>query len=306
MAAFNILPDQKAQLETEGYVSLPGTVPPDLLKRLRDMADRLEEKALDMHATGTHSGTAAVFDTPDGPVLERIDKLLEWSPDDALDLLASPAMMAIARELCGEGAVTIEMDVLYKRQHPNGYVIWHQGAQHSRRWPYLNVGVYLDDAPVDDGCLRYVPGTQHAQIDICELTEKHGWHIPGSVDVPAKAGDILVQDMMVLHSSLPKRREGVRRTVYIEIRPAQAIVADQSQSAAWAELRRRWMAMTVARSNPGDWPDAWRDDLPKTGEQADEIAAIIAQHEPPLPAHYCHRNVDHPDYPVPADLRETR
>lgn len=304
MANFMISPQQKAELDGPGYVAFPGAVPPELLARLRDMADRLEARALKEHAEARQTGKAAVFDTATGPVLERIDKLLEWSPEEVLDLLATPAMMAIARELCGETAVPMEMDLLYKRQHPNGYVIWHQGAQHSRRWPYLNIGVYLDDAPIDDGCLRYVPGTQGDKVDICALSGEHGWDIPGSVDVPTKAGDILVQDMMVLHSSLPKRRPGVRRTIYIEIRPSTAIVADDLKSQDWAELRRRWMALVAARADPLDWPAEWRAALPEAGPVAAEVAAIAALHESPLPAHYCHQPVEHPDYPVPADLRE--
>lgn len=304
MAGYTIAPGQRERLRTEGFVRLPAAVPPDLLARLQRMADRLEARALDDHGTGKGGGKAAVVDTPAGPVLERIGKLLEWSPGDALDLLASPAMMAVARELVGDGAVPVEMGLLYKRQHPLGHVIWHQDAQHSRRWPYLNVGIYLDDAPQDDGCLRYVPRTQHERQDICTLTETHGWHLPGAVDLPAVAGDILVQDVMILHASPPKRRTGVRRTVYVEFRPAGAIVADRSQSPEWARLRRRWMALVAARADPADWPEDWRARLPRTGDEASEIAAIAALHEPPLPAHYCHRPVAHPDYPVPADLRE--
>ncbi len=178
MQDYPITPSQKAQLLDDGYVSLPGAIPADLLARLRAMADRLEAKALDQHAHGDNQGKAAVFDTADGPVCERIDKLLEWSPDEVLDLLSSPALMAVARELCGEGAVPIEMDLLYKRQHPNGYVIWHQGAQHSRRWPYLNVGVYLDDCRRRGRwlCAICAEDPAYGQTGlICALAGEHGW-----------------------------------------------------------------------------------------------------------------------------------
>jgi hypothetical protein len=269
------------------------------------MADRLEATALAEHMAGRNPGNAAIFETVEGPVLERLDKILEADAETALDLLASPAMMAVARELSGFGTVPIEMDLLFKRRHPNGYVIWHQGAQHSRRRPYLNVGVYLDDAPIDDGCVRYVPRTQDEKQDICSLSEQYGWDIPGSIDVPARAGDILAQDMMVLHCSLPKRAPGCRRTIYIELRPADAVVEDKSQSPEWAELRRRWMAMVVARAETGDWPAEWRAELPEVGAVDDEVASIAEKWEPPLPAHYCHYPVEHPDYPIPADLRRT-
>jgi len=315
----------RAQLLRDGYVSLEGALPADLVSRLRSMADRLEEASMaEYRASGNRSAKhAAIFETERGaPVLERVDKILEADPETVLDLLASPAVLAVARDLCGEDCVPIEMDLLYKQQHPNGYVIWHQGAQHARRRPYLNVGVYLDDAPLGDGCLRYVPGTQFEKQDICDLASRHGWDIPGSVDVPARAGDVLVQDMMVLHCSLPKLSEGARRTVYIEFRPAEAVITERSQSEEWAQLRRRWMALVVDRAsnnkdrqqkqlNQGEgqpgcrhpWPSEWRARLPEVGEVGDEVAAIAALWEPPIPAHYCHYAVDHPDYPVPARLR---
>jgi len=39
--------------------------------------------------------------------------------------------------------------------------------------------------------------------DICLLSQAHGRDIPGTVEQPAKAGDILIQDMMILHDSPP-------------------------------------------------------------------------------------------------------
>jgi len=183
---------------------------------------------------------------------------------------------------------------------------WHQGAAHPRGYPYLNVGIYLDDADANDGCLRYVPGTQHQLQDICELSEAHGWQIPEVVEQPAKAGDILVQDMMILHGSPPNRSDGVRRTIYVELRPAAGISESGLQSNPWMQLRQRWMGMVVRRADPSDWPKEWHEDLSADLEtDAQEIAAISAQPVPPIPAFYCARPVETADYPVPADLRDT-
>jgi hypothetical protein len=63
------------------------------------------------------------------------------------------------------------------------------------------------------------------------------------------------------------------------------------------------MAMVMARSRQGLWPDEWRAELPETGSVAAEVAAIAERWEPPLPAHYCSHSVEHPDYPIPTDLR---
>jgi len=45
---------------------------------------------------------------------------------------------------------------------------------------------------MEEGCVRYVPGTQHERQPIGELSARHGWDIPGSIDVPTQAGETLL------------------------------------------------------------------------------------------------------------------
>jgi len=198
MSSYVITAEHRKQLLEDGYVPLPGGLPQDLLNRWRELAERLEVRALDAHARNESLHGACVIEDPVGPRLMRYDDVLGQDADAALDLLACPAMMAVARELCGCETVPLQMDLLYKHQHPHPATLWHQDSPHPRGYPYLNVGIYLDDAGQNDGCLHYVPGTQHELQDICGLTNTHGWDIPGIVQQPAKAGDILVQDMMGL------------------------------------------------------------------------------------------------------------
>lgn len=304
MPAYQTTLEQQQQLLERGYTALPGALPPELLNRWRNIADQMETNAMEKHHAGERLHGACIINDPVGPRLMRYDDILQVDAEAVLDLLACPAMMAVAREFCGRGTVPIQMDILYKHQHPHPVVIWHQGAQHPRNYPYLNVGVYLDDAPEGDGCLRYVPGSQHEKKDICALSEEHGWEIPGVIELPAKAGDILVQDMMVLHGSQPKRSPGCRRTIYIELRPAASITESEAQSPEWVALRERWMAMVLDRADKGDWPADWQEDLPSDiGSVEQEVAAIAARREPPIPAYYCHYGVETDNYPVPADLK---
>ena len=307
LISYDITPVQKQALLKDGYTRLPDALPSELLQRWRELADRLEAEALEAHSKSEHLHGACVIEDPVGPRLMRYDDILGCDPDAALDLLACPAMLAVARELCGSGVVPLQMDILYKHQHPHPVILWHQGAAHPRGYPYLNVGVYLDDADADDGCLKYVPGTQHELKDICILAETHGWDIPGVVEQPARAGDILVQDMMVLHGSAPKRSPGARRTVYIELRPAAGIIESGAQSEQWAELRQRWMSLVKRRATDHGLETSWLDDLPSDlGSDAEEAAAIIAHWEPPIPAYYCYRSIQREDYPVPADMPDRR
>ena len=305
MQNYDISAPQKQKLLDDGFTRLPDALAPELLQRWRELADRLEAQALDAHARSEQLHGACVIEDPVGPRLMRFDDVLGQDTDAVLDLLACPAMLAVARELCGPGVVPLQLDILYKHQHPHPIIIWHQGAAHPRGYPYLNVGVYLDDADADDGCLKYVPGTQHNLKDICALSETYGWDIPGVVELPARAGDILVQDMMVLHGSAPKRSPGVRRTVYIELRPAPGIAESNVQSEQWARLRQRWMGLIVRRAEAHGLDTSGFGEIPADlGSDADEAATILAHWEPPIPAYYCNRHVETDCYPVPADMAD--
>ncbi|WAC02123.1 phytanoyl-CoA dioxygenase family protein [Lacinutrix neustonica] len=211
---------------------------------------------------------------------------MAFYPDAVLDLLASPILMAIARDICGPDAVPLQCDALFKHNHLESEISWHQDALHARKFPYLNVGIYLDDAPLGDGCLQYITKSQHKKQDIGKLVSQYGWDLPDMVKVPVKAGDILIQDMMVLHGSQMKRDPGVRRTIYVEMRPATAVLDQGAQSREWMALRKRWMGIVLRRSK-SKWPEDSYTALTKDlKSDSEEIEKILRLREPPIPANY--------------------
>ncbi|ADZ90176.1 phytanoyl-CoA dioxygenase family protein [Marinomonas mediterranea] len=292
------------QYQQQGFTLYENAMPHELLTKLQTLADTLEKKALDTHHAGQKAPHACVVQDPAGPRLMRYDDIFLNEMDATLDLLATPAMINITKELCGDGSIPLQCDILYKHQHPHPVINWHQDAQHPKNYPYLNIGIYLDDANLDDGCLKYVPETQHELLDIQTLSEKHGWNIPGVVEQPAKAGDILVQDMMILHGSAPKRTEGSRRTIYVELRPSNGVRESGRQSERWITLREQWMALVIERADPTLIPAHWFDLYPVGKVDKEVLIADLEKYkEPPIPGVWATFPVDHPDYPVPSDMR---
>lgn len=290
--------------QKEGYFLLADCMPEGLLQRWRQLADEIEKESIEQHNNNSRLAGAAVVNDKVGPRLMRFNDVFSQDPELVLETLALPAMLEICRDVVGRGAVPIQMDLLYKQQHPHPVIKWHQGAPHSRNYPYLNVGIYLDNADEGDGCLRYVPGTQHQLQDIDTLSEKFGWELPGVVEQPAKAGDILVQDMMILHGSQPKRSEGTRRTIYVELRPWQSIIESGSQSEQWTELRKQWMAKVLENDKADIWPEDWKKDYQCNKSNASLFEQIVTRVEPPIPAVWGLKTTENKDYPVPEDMKE--
>lgn len=291
MSDYQVTTDQITAFRTQGFLVLKNAVPEQLLRELQASLSEFNDKALAVHGTSSQLPNTSYLMDNGTPLLSRVNDLISVSPEKVLDLLASPAMMAIARDLSGPNTIPLQCDALFKHPLPESVVLWHQDAVHSRTFPYLNIGVYLDDAEEGDGCVKYVKGSQHEKLDVCELAKAHGWDIPESVEVPVKAGDILIQDMMVLHGSRKKLKPGVRRTIYVEMRSAEAELEHQIHSEEWIELRERWMAIVARRSNT-IWPEDTHGTLPNDlKSDQEEIEALLQLRESPIPANYCFEGI---------------
>lgn len=289
-------------IEGDGFYLMKGVIPPALINKWQQLAAQFESTALHAHRQNQQipAGTCVVEDAV-GPRVMRVDDLYVNAHESLRELLSLEPFVAMTRALVGPHALVIQSDLLYKHQHPHPVIKWHQGAPHSRKYPYLNIGIYLDDADENDGCLRYMPGTQGAMQDIAAVEREHGWNPPGVVQVPAQAGDILIQDMMILHSSEPKRSAGARKTVYVELRPYEAIVEENEEHKGWAEIRRAFTASAFAKSDVLTAEEkAWYQQAEvQNTPLADQLKEL---HIPPIPAVYAQQNNEGPDYPVPADL----
>lgn len=81
------------------------------------------------------------------------------------DILWNPAFVMAASQLLGDGAVRFWHDQLFcKPALHGGVVAWHQDYSYwTRTTPlqHLTCWVGLDDATIENGCLYYVPSSQH-------------------------------------------------------------------------------------------------------------------------------------------------
>lgn len=293
----------KEQFLKDGYLLFHNALSPELLGKWRKIADDIESRALETHAQGEYMERTCVVEDAVGPRLMRCDELYLSHTEALLELLSIDTMQKIIKELSGPSSVVIYSDLLYKHQHPHPVIKWHQDSPHSRNYPYLNIGIYLDDANEDDGCLRYVPGTQSQLQPISELEKDYGWNPPGVVQQPAKAGDILVQDMMILHSSEPKRSPGARRTIYVEVRPIAGVTEQQEVSDTWLNSRKALMATLLNKIPEGYFSQSEKAFYGEPVENPDELAGQMGKdHLSPIAAVYSISDVKGPDYPVAADL----
>ena len=82
---------------------------------------------------------------------------------------------------------------------------------------------HFDDAPIEKGCVRVVPGSH--KLGPIEHVESGGWHLPfeqypleSSVPCPARAGDVLFFSYLTIHGSGINVSNEARTTLLVQMR----------------------------------------------------------------------------------------
>ncbi|WP_148615575.1 phytanoyl-CoA dioxygenase family protein [Nocardioides rubriscoriae] len=288
--AYHLDEEQLGRFDRDGYLVLPGTITGDLLQRLRAAADRWIEHGRTVGDT-PEQRDFGFADRPSGRVMFRIDYLHDKGEPASLELLGSPELLGIAESLHGVNFVPTYESMVFKDAGDGAPIAWHQDAVHPRRWRIVNIDVYLDESVAGHGALRVVPGSHRSVTDVCALADGHGWDVPGAVEVPLQAGDVLLHDVMLVHGSPPVEGGRLRRTLYYEFRAAEQVLAEGPWDRAWVERRLRLVPLALAehaRSRPGSPAFDWRPD-PALRPRAvgDTEAELRVVHETHTPGSWC-------------------
>lgn len=142
------------------------------------------------------------------------------------DLLWNPALLMPASQLLG-GSVRFWHDQLFwKPAKHGGVVAWHQDYSYwTRTQPmaHLTCWIALDDSTVENGCLRYVPGSHRWPLlpmpalagDMdglrAVLNDEQVKQFDNEVLVEVKAGECAFHHPLLVHGSKENRSDRSRR-----------------------------------------------------------------------------------------------
>lgn len=220
----------REQLLEDGYCLVDGHLPERALAQLRTWSDdwlaRTEHPAhwkyqgSDVKISGIRNVARR---TPDMPKDEMVDFLIEhpariMSALGISDLKAGGAFQIISKPA--------KAPALYWHQD---WARWDDPISLSP-WPqqvFLNW--YLTDTCVENGCIRVIPGSHRKRLDLHEnliqphegggydVSETNEWMFldhPASIDIPVKAGQLMIGDARLLHGTHPNQ-SNERRTVLL-------------------------------------------------------------------------------------------
>lgn len=92
---------------------------------------------------------------------------------------------------------------------------------------------HFDDAPVEKGCLRVVPGSH--KLGPLQHSPEGGWHLPfeqypieSATPCPAKAGDVLFFSYLTIHGSSINSSHEARTTLLVQFRDPEDRPAERT------------------------------------------------------------------------------
>jgi non-heme Fe2+,alpha-ketoglutarate-dependent halogenase len=178
------------------------------------------------------------------------------------DLLTNPKIVSYVRDLLGENVVAWGSHFFCKMPGDGKRVSWHQDASYWPLTPSKAVTVWLaiDDATVENACMRFIPGshwfghlthtlTENDDSNVLNQTVAGVEQLSAPVDNELRAGELSIHSDLLVHGSeanaSDRRRCGLTlRYCPVDVRAGLGwnekgvIVSGSDPSDHWANPRR--------------------------------------------------------------------
>lgn len=214
------------QFREEGYCVARGLLDPleaaEYRRRSHELIERLS-RTRELDATWG-SARDAVSEAKSTKIFHCHD--VQFYDAAFTRLICDPRLTAIAAGCIGSENVQLHHTKLFIKPPEKGSPFpMHQDAPYFPHDCHTMMAaiVHFDDAPLEKGCVRVVPGSH--KLGMLEHSSEGGWHLPfeqypieSSVPIEAKAGDVLFFNYLTIHGSGVNVSSEARTTVLIQMR----------------------------------------------------------------------------------------
>ena len=246
--------EQCSSYESNGYLHVPGVIPPDLLGLMRTVLSRWADDTIERWLTDGlidapradldfQNRLARVWEAAGRPNYIRIPRR-DLVSREMFDILVHPSLLALAQDLLGTPEIAVHGIFNARPKLPDQIwtqTPWHQDAQYYRDAEQVHVtSIWMPLQPITEhnSCLQVAPGLHRGPLH-------EGWNDPETgflglapevrdklegVSVEMEPGDALCFTQITPHRALPNRSNQVRWSIDVRYEPtAQATAAGQKQ-----------------------------------------------------------------------------
>lgn len=246
------------QLREDGFCVIPDMADEALLQSTRACV----EKALAEYDAETRENTKAP-----GSLIDS-----NFYPELA-DLIGNPRALEALGQM-GLEDIKFWKAVIISKPPGGPRLYWHQDCimwgdprAYSDRAPMIFLMYYLEDTRRENGCLRLLAGSHKVRHALHDMGEAHTKDINrmdnpddprfldyrDEVDVPVKAGDLVVGDARMFHATHENTSEEQRTVITIWFHPFFSDLQEETQSwihSAMLSQHETWPADALAKIAP--------------------------------------------------------
>lgn len=249
--------EERAFYDENGYILIKG-----LLSRDEALEYRREAHALIDRLSRAHANLEATWGSARGLAGGSRTQLfhrhnVEYFSAGLHALLLDDRLTGVAAGIIGGPDVQLHHTKLFVKPPEKGSPFpMHQDYPFfpHERHSMIAAIVHFDDAPLEKGCLRVIPGShRHGPID---HEPAGGWHLPfeqypleSAVALPAEAGDVLFFSYLTVHGSGVNTSDEARTTLLIQMRDPADVPLDNTSGEPGQGLMLRGVATAITVRN---------------------------------------------------------
>ena len=235
----NLNPDQRDSYFSDGYVHVKGMFTKEECALLRDEMHALAERL------GNPDATWASVKNTDTKITHCHN--VQFESAAATRLLTDPRFTGVAQAIIGPNVQLHHTKMFIKPPENGSPFPMHQDYHY---FPHAGNSmtaaiIHFDDAPIEKGCLRVVPGSHRLGPLAAIGEDRHlpGYAIEDALPLPAKAGDVVFFNYLLIHGSGLNLSTESRTTLLVQMRdPQDRPIVDRHVS--------RGQGMMLAGFNP--------------------------------------------------------
>ena len=151
------------------------------------------------------------------------------------DILTNPRIVGRIKDLLGEDVIAWGSHFFCKMPGDGKRVSWHQDSSYWPLTPSMAVTAWLaiDDATVENACMRYIPTSHHLghltytlsendESNVLNQTVEDAENLGDPVNVELKAGEMSIHSDLLLHGS--EANQSTKRRCGLTLRYCPAVV----------------------------------------------------------------------------------
>jgi ectoine hydroxylase-related dioxygenase (phytanoyl-CoA dioxygenase family) len=233
--------EQKTYYQENGYLLAEGLLSRDEAAALRQECHALLGRLSahkDIDATWGSARKGAMTMTAEKTVLLHCHDV-QFHSAAFSRLIVDERLTGIAADLIGSPNVQLHHNKMFIKPPAKGSPFpMHQDHPFfpHERHSMIAAVFHFDDAPIEKGCIRVVPGSH--KLGPLQHQAEGGWHLPfeeypleSSVPCPARAGDVLFFNYLTIHGSGVNSSNEARTTLLVQMRdPSDPPTNEEHQS----------------------------------------------------------------------------